>query len=120
MAQTEFDPLREANELRSQLASEKRRLAFLFGAGTSQSVGVQGLERLTKDVADDLANDNRTAYDGLLKLDTPGNLETALSRLRLCRELVGADENRTIDGINGKHAAALERLICRSVQQRVS
>lgn len=50
MPQTEFDPLREANELRSQLASEKRRLAFLFGAGTSQSVGLDGLAGLTKAV----------------------------------------------------------------------
>jgi hypothetical protein len=33
-AQTKCDPLRAANELRGQWASEKRRLAF-FGGGTS-------------------------------------------------------------------------------------
>jgi hypothetical protein len=118
-AQTEFDPLREANELRSQLASEKRRLAFLFGAGTSQSVGLEGLTGLTTAVGTDLKGDDAKAYAHILKLDEPSNLETVLNRLRLCRELVGVDENRTIDGISGKQATVLERLICASVQQRV-
>lgn len=118
-AQTEFDPLREANELRSQLASEKRRLAFLFGAGTSQSVGLDGLAQLTTAVGSDLKTDDRKAYETLLQLDNPGNLETVLNRLRLCRELVGVDESRAIDGITGKQAIGLERLICGSVQQRV-
>ena len=117
--QTEFDPLREANELRSQLASEKRRLAFLFGAGTSQSVGLDGLAGLTIAVGKDLKPDERKVYEGVLKLDNPGTLETVLNRLRLCRELVGVDETRTIDGITGKQAIVLERLICASVQQRV-
>jgi SIR2-like protein len=119
MLQTEFDPLREANELRSQLASEKRRLAFLFGAGTSQLVGLEGLAQLTTAVAADLAGQDRAAYDALLQLDTPGNLETVLSRLRLSRELAGADQNREIDGISGKHAVTLDRAVCRSIQQRV-
>lgn len=99
---TEFDPLREANELRSQLASEKRRLAFLFGAGTSQSVGLDGLAGLTVAVGNDLKTDDRKVYDELLQLDNPGNLETVLNRLRLCRELVGVDESRAIDGITGR------------------
>src|SRR6476469_6196638 len=103
-AQTEFDPLREANELRSQLASEKRRLAFLFGAGTSQSVGLDGLAGLTIAVGKDLKPDERKVYEGVLKLDNPGSLETVLNRLRLCRELVGVDETRAIDGITGKQA----------------
>src|SRR5438477_617643 len=60
-SQPEFDPLREANELRSQLASEKRRLAFLFRAGTSQSVGLEGFTGLTTAVGSDLKNDDRKA-----------------------------------------------------------
>jgi len=119
-ATTEFDPLREANELRGQLASEKRRLAFLFGAGTSQAVGLEGLLGLTKAVREDLGDaKNRKVYDAFLKLDAPGNLETVLSRIRLCRELVGVDSSRQIDGISGDDAAAIERLICHSVQKRV-
>jgi hypothetical protein len=120
--QTEFDPLREANELRGQLASEKRRLAFLFGAGTSQAVGLDGLAKLTSAVAADLSKEskeNGVTYERLLALDNPGNLETVLNRLRLCRELVGVDATRTIDGITGKVAVDLERSICRSVHQRV-
>jgi len=115
----EFDPLREANEFRSQLASEKRRLAFLFGAGTSQSVGVEGLAGLTKAVGTDLKGDDRATYDALLGLDDTSNLETVLSRLRLCRELAGTNEDRKIDGVSGKHATILERRICRSIQERV-
>lgn len=84
--QTEFNPLREANELRSQLASEKRRLAFMFGAGTSQSVGLDGLVGLTTAVESDLKGEDCAAYQRVLKLDDPGNLQTVLNRLRLCRE----------------------------------
>src|SRR5688572_15097810 len=116
---TEFDPLREANELRGQLASEKRRLAFLFGAGTSQAVGLDGLAKLTAGVAADLEKDDASTYERLLALDSPGNLESVLNRLRLCRELVGTDATRTIDGVTGKVALHLEQLICRSVHQRV-
>jgi hypothetical protein len=118
-AQLEFDPLREANELRSQLASEKRRLAFLFGAGTSQTVGIASLSGLTEAVMEDLQEENRSAFEHLRGLDTAGNVETVLSRVRLCRELVGTDENRQIDGLTGKRAAILEREICRHIQQRV-
>lgn len=118
-SQTEFDPVREASELRSQLASEKRRLAFLFGAGTSQSVGLDGLVRLTAAVGSDLNDGDGKVYQQLLGLDEPGNLQTVLNRLRLCRELSGTDDKRAIDGITGKQAVALERLICASVQRRV-
>lgn len=117
--QTEFDPLREANELRGQLASEKRRLAFLFGAGTSQAVGLDGLAKLTSTVASDLGKEDAETYGRLLALDNPGNLETVLNRLRLCRELVGIDDTRTIDGITGTLALGLERAICHRVHQRV-
>jgi hypothetical protein len=116
----EFDPLREASELRSQLASEKRRLAFLFGAGTSQAVGLPGIVTLTSSVAAALGEDERSAYLHLLSLDPSGTLETVLNRLRLCRELVGADASRTIDGLNGQQASQLERHICDAVYGLVS
>lgn len=115
----EFDPLVEANEIRSQLASEKRRLAFLFGAGTSQAVGIDGLAALTTAVGEGLEQPQATLYGALLALDTPGTLETVLNRLRLCRELAGGDETRVIDGVNGKQAASLERALCRIIHDRV-
>lgn len=71
MAAVEFDPLVEANELRSQLASEKRRLAFFFGAPTSQSVGIDGLAALTSAVPTELENSEMRAYGSLLALDNP-------------------------------------------------
>ena len=115
----EFDPLREASELRSQLASEKRRLAFLFGAGTSQAVGLEGLPALTKGVALDLKADDKILFDRLLKLDAEGNLETILNRLRLCRELVGTDDKREIDGVTGAQALHIDREICQIVNKRI-
>lgn len=120
MTQTEFDPLREANELRGQLASEKRRLAFLFGAGTSQAVGLQGLAGLTTAVRDALGTEDKKVFDALLVLDAGASIETVLGRLRLCRELVGVDENRTIEGLTGKQAGALEKQICKAIHRSVS
>jgi NAD-dependent SIR2 family protein deacetylase len=42
------DPLRSAQEIRESLASEKRRLTFFLGAGTSMAVGFPGIDSLTQ------------------------------------------------------------------------
>ena len=45
-----YDPLRVAVEIREQLASDRRRIGFLFGAGTSMAVTLPGIEKLTSEV----------------------------------------------------------------------
>lgn len=54
-----YDPLQEAQQIREQLASHTRRLAFFLGAGTSMSVGAPGLESLTEYVSKALPEDMR-------------------------------------------------------------
>ena len=43
-----------ALQLRDQLASDKRKLGFFFGAGTSMAVGIPGVFALTKQISEKL------------------------------------------------------------------
>src|SRR5215213_8204066 len=114
-----FDPLREAAEFRSQLSSDKRRLAFFFGAGISQAVGIPGLLSLTSLVKEGLDHDQCAHYDRLLARDKKGTLETVLNRVRLCREMLGSDTIGEVDGLSAADAASLDRAICRAIRARV-
>lgn len=116
----EFDPFREATELRNQLSSDKRRLAFLFGAGTSQAVGIPGLFALTKAVADALPSGDRIDFDRLLAQDSDGNLETVLNRVRLCREMLGENSTHDVEGLSSATAASLDRAICHAIRSHVA
>ena len=60
------DPLREAHEFRDQVGSEGRRLAFFFGAGTSQAAGIDGIAGLTEKVGASLSGDQKKHYDRLI------------------------------------------------------
>jgi hypothetical protein len=114
-----FDSAREAAELRNQLSSDKRRLAFFFGAGTSQAVGIPGLVPLTQLVSEGLSNGYREHFERLLGQDTNGNLETVLNRVRLCREMLGDNPTRKVEGLSASEAGALDRFICQEIRKHV-
>jgi hypothetical protein len=114
-----FDAAREAAELRNQLSSDKRRLAFFFGAGTSQAAGVPGLVPLTELVAGGLSVKQREHFSRLLTEDNGGNLETVLNRVRLCREMIGDHKTRQVDGLTGDEAADLDKSICQAIRKHV-
>jgi hypothetical protein len=114
-----FESAREAAELRNQLSSDKRRLAFLFGAGTSQAVGIPGLGPLTTLVSEGLSTADRDHFERLLAQDANGNLETVLNRVRLCREILGDNETREVEGLSASVASALDRGICQEIRKRV-
>src|SRR5687768_16232243 len=105
----QFDPVREASELRSQLASDKRRLAFFLGAGTSQAVGIPGLNSLTSLVDGDLPEGHRATYRRLLAKDEPGTIETVLNRVRLLREMLGRNQTLEIEGLTADGSRELDR-----------
>lgn len=113
-----FDPAREAVEFRNQLSSDKRRLAFFFGAGISQAVGIPGLVPLTKLIQADLG-EYSAHYERLLVRDKNGTLETVLNRVRLCREMLANDQGGEVEGLSSSSAAALDRAICRAIRARV-
>jgi hypothetical protein len=116
-----YDALREANELREQLASDKRRIAFLFGAGTSQAVGLPGIVELTSRVPDHLAEPLKAHYNRLLThLGSNATVEEVLDKVRLCRELLADSTDREAEGLKGAVAVDLERAICRAIFNLVS
>ena len=112
------DPVREAEELREQLGSDRRRLVVFFGAGTSQAVGIDGAAQLTNHVRDALPAPQQAHYDRFLK-SANANLEHVLNRVRLCRELIGDSKTDEADGLKGTEAEELDRAICSAIYNRV-
>ena len=116
-----YDPVQEAHQLREQLGSHRRRLAFFLGAGTSMAVGMPGLEALTKTVSEIMPPEHRAGFDEVSKAaGVSANLEEILDKTRLCCELIGEDQNRTYCGLGGSAAKALERSITRAIYDEVS
>jgi hypothetical protein len=117
---TTHDPVREAEELREQVGSDRRRLIVFFGAGTSQAVGIDGVVQLTKNVRADLSPAQQAHYDRFLaRVGAVANLEHVLDRVRLCREMIGDSKTADADGLIGTEAEELDRAICRAIYARV-
>lgn len=115
------DSTRAAIELREQLASDKRRLAFFMGAGTSMAVGIPGIEALTEQVRENLDEVQKNHFDKLCEeLGETPNVEDVLNRVRLYRELLGDDESKTYESLTGKTAKELDITICRAIHKNVS
>lgn len=111
------DPLSAAFEIREQLVSEKRRIAFFFGAGTSMAVGIPGIEELTKQVSEQIEGPSKESFDKIKsKLPKNANIESIINRIRIYRELIGESEEAEYDGIKGAKAAkALDSAICHTI-----
>lgn len=114
-----FDPLREAEELREQLGSDKRRLILFLGAGTSQAVGIDSISSLTKNVRPELTASQQTQFDKILAVHSGSHIEHVLNHVRLCRELIEASATKSADGFSGSEAAEMDRAICRAIYKRV-
>jgi len=117
---TTFDPLREAEELREQLASDRRRLIVFFGAGTSQAVGLDGVVQLTSNVRAQLEPALQPEYDRILaEVGAGAHIEHVLNRVRLCREMIGDSKTASAGGFTGAAATELDRAICKAIYQRI-
>ncbi len=116
------DPFRAARELREQLASDERRLGFFFGAGTSMAVGLPGIIALTNQVESQLNALQKTQFAAVRsELPSGANVEAILDRIRLYRELIGADATRTFAKIKGPdQARELDAAICQAISKIVS
>lgn len=117
-----YDPLKVALEIREQLASEKRRLAFFLGAGTSMAVGVPGIDGLSSKVSDNLKEPFKAQYEEVgKKVKVPPNVEKILDRIRLIREIIGDSEKDEMDGLRGATSVKnLDSAICNSICEIVS
>ena len=88
-----YDPLSIAYEIREQLVSEKRRIAFFFGAGTSMAVGIPGIKELTKQVSERIDSPFKESLDRIKsELPEDADIESILNRIRIYRELMGDSE----------------------------
>ena len=116
-----YDPLHEASEIREQLASDKRRLAFFFGAGTSMAVGLPGIDDLTTRVLELLQEPFKTQFEKIkAKLPENSNVENVLDHIRTCRELIGDSEENEYDGLKGAQAAKdLDNAVCQAISEVV-
>jgi len=119
---TTHDPLRAAFDIREQLATAKRRLAFFFGAGTSMAVGLPGIQALTNNVDEKLQGEQKNHYRKVrAELPAGSNVEDVLDRIRIYRELIGKDETKEYIGIKGPTAAQLlDSSVCRAICAAVS
>ena len=116
-----FDPSKAASELREQLASDKRRLAFFIGAGTSMAVGIPGIVALTEKVKERLGKIEKKQLERICAdLGLQSNVEDVLNRTRLYRELLGDDESKIHNGLTGKAAKELDAAICGAIRDIVS
>lgn len=115
------DAARAAIELREQLASDKRRLGFFMGAGTSMAVGIPGIDELTSAVDQKLQEPMKIQVEQI-RSDLGGNpnVEDVLNRVRLYRELLGDDEAKAHNGLTGKAAKELDAAICGAIHEVVS
>ncbi len=116
------DPLKEAIEIQEQIASEKRKIGFFWGAGTSIAVKLPGIEKLTHNVAQNLKDSHGEILE-IIKKEFGGNpnIEDILNRLRLHRELIAESETYESGGIKGKtKAKEVDIAICKTIAEEVS
>lgn len=116
------DPWRVAQELREQLSSDKRKLAFFFGAGTSIAAGLPGIEKLTEGIENQLPEELKKQFKAI-KDDLPAdsNVEQILDRIRTYRELIGKSEEKEYMSIRGSTAARdLDVAICQEISKAVA
>jgi len=112
---------RAAFELREQLASDKRRLAFFMGAGTSMAVGVPGIDALSASVESKLTGDDKKAYVTVRsELGAKANVELVLGRVRLLRELLGDQKDKTHENLTGAVVRSLDVAVCKAIRDIVS
>lgn len=116
------NPSRAAHELREHLASDKRKLGFFMGAGTSMSIGLPGIDKLTELVEESLPPDEiKTSFTKIKEEITANsrNVELVLNRIRLIRELLDDKEENAHYGITGSAIKALDHEVCRAIHKAV-
>jgi len=115
-----LSPYAAINELRDQLLSEKRKIGFFLGAGTSMSIGIPGIDKLTNEIKKLLGKESLVLFNGIEKDCNVSNVEIILNRLRTYRELIGDNSEREYAGIKGKeNAQKLDSDICSAISKIV-
>ncbi len=113
-----LDVVKEIRELKTQLAYSKKT-GFLFGAGTSCSLGLPSIATLTSQVESGLSGDVLTNFKVLrddLKASAKNvNIEHILNQVRRVRELTGDHASRDYLKVSGEAAKNLDKQICTQI-----
>jgi len=115
------DPIRELSEIRNQLSYTKR-LGFLFGAGTSKSMGIPDIATLTNNVEDALKAEEKSNYQSIKKsLDKDfQHIEAILNQVRLVRQITSDDKIKSFEGLTGEKAKILDKGVCDEIYKIIS
>ena len=119
MSEFTHDPSEYIRGIQQILISDKKRIGFLFGAGTSQSkkndksLTVPAMEKMTKNLVEEIKDNKfKDALDGIKKElgESNFNIETILSNLEQKFQII-SDGN-----LNGLDKAEFENLIEKTKQ----
>jgi hypothetical protein len=116
-----YNPTLIAHELREHLSSDKRRLSFFMGAGTSMAAGLPGIIQLTSIVESSIDKELVQIFKAIqAEVAGSNNIELILNRIRLIRELLSDKESLTHNAANGLDIKKLDAEVCKAIHQAVS
>lgn len=123
------DPREQVRGLHQILTSDKKRVGFLFGAGTSFATGLDGIfvpaiEKMTSDIVQHVAAHSASLASAIddIKAELSGakiafNIESLLSSIESKRAVIGAG---TLNGLGSSGFADLAQLVKEQVVKLVS
>jgi len=123
-----YDPQEYIRQLQSLLVSDKKKIGFFFGAGTSQAIKadasnksqVPGVTKLTENIIEELKKQKnfKTAFDEIRsELGDNFNIEYILSNVIQKKEIIGKGK---LNGLIKEDFDKLETLIKKSIKDQVS
>lgn len=113
-----LDVVKEIRELKTQLAYS-RKIGFFFGAGTSCTLNLPTIAKLTADVEKALTGDLLKNF-GVIRDDLKAaikdvNIEDILNQIRRIREITNDKIDRTYLAVSGEAAKDLDKTVCKCI-----
>lgn len=126
MVELTHDPSEYIHQLQDLLKSDKKKIAFLFGAGTSRaqknesSLFVESIEKLTENIEKELGVEPKYAKaiaEIKIEIGDKYNIEALLSNLEQKLMVVG---NETLNGLEKKDISELVKKVKNLIRKNVS
>ena len=123
------DPREQVRGLHQILTSDKKRVGFLFGAGTSFATGLNGIfvpaiAKMTSDIVQHVATQSAVLSTAINDINAelsgakiPFNIESLLSSIESKRAVIGAG---TLNGLDSQGFSELAKLVKEQVVKLVS